>query len=116
MRQEAYDRYLTAGEATATPGPTGPRSFAASVLINAKNVQVVDHLRSLYNHLMENHYIDCILGFDQSILHIFSRDALRRIKEGDPTWETMVPESVAAAIKKRHLFGYNPPAMVAVAK
>jgi len=116
MRQEAYDRYLSGGEAAAVPGAPSPRSFAASVLINAKNVQVVDHLRSLYNHLLENHYIDCILGFDQSILHIFSRDALRRIKEGDPTWETMVPEPVAAAIKKRHLFGYNPPAVMVAAK
>jgi hypothetical protein len=83
------------------------RSSAVNVLINAKNVHVDEHLRNLYNHLLENHYIDCIVGFDPSILHIFSRDALRRIKEGDASWEKMVPDSVATAIKKRGLFGYG---------
>jgi hypothetical protein len=70
----------------------------------------VDHLRNLYAHLLEAHYIDCIVGFDPAILHIFSRDVLRRIKEGDTTWERMVPEAVVAAIKKRQLFGYTAPA------
>jgi hypothetical protein len=55
---------------------------------------------------MENHYIECIVGFDRSILGIFSRDVLQRIQKSDPTWETMVPPPVAAAIKKRGLFGY----------
>ena len=105
MRQEAFDHYLaTGGQPTATPNTN---AFAAGVLINAKNVQVVDHLRNLYAHLLENHYIDCIVGFDASILHIFSRDVLRRINERDETWEKMVPESVAKAIKTRHLFGYE---------
>jgi hypothetical protein len=109
MRQDAYDKYLTTGQTTSVPSATGSHSFAAGVLINAKNVQVVDHLRNLYNHLLENHYIDTIVGFDRDILHIFSRDVLRRIKESDPTWEQMVPASVVAAIKKRGLFGYTAP-------
>ncbi len=113
MRQEAYDRYLTTGQTVDAPS-NGTRHSAVNVLINAKNVHVVENLRNLYNHLLENHYIDCIVGFDPSILHIFSRDALRRIKEGDATWETMVPASVAAAIKKRGLFGYTHPAAVPV--
>jgi hypothetical protein len=111
MRQEAYDRYLTTSQTTTVPTATGSHSFASSVLINAKNVQVVDHLRNLYNHLLENHYMECIVGFDQSMLHIFSRDVLRRIKEQDVTWEQMVPGSVVMAIKKRRLFGYVPPAV-----
>jgi hypothetical protein len=111
MRQEAYDHYLTTGQTTATSAPANNQahSFAAGVLITAKNVQVVDHLRNLYNHLLENHYIDCIVGYDTSMLHIFSRDVLRRIKEHDPTWEKMVPTAVVAAIKKRRLFGYVEP-------
>ncbi|HWA11093.1 MAG TPA: TonB-dependent receptor [Opitutaceae bacterium] len=113
MKQEAYDRYLSTGQAVDSPS-TGTRPSAVNVLINAKNVHVVENLRSLYNHLLENHYIDCIVGFDPSILHIFSRDALRRLKEHDASWETMVPASVAAAIKKRGLFGYTAPAPAAV--
>jgi hypothetical protein len=84
-------------------------AFAGKVLITARNLNVSDHLRNLYAHLLENHYIDCIVGFDREILGIFSRDVLRRIKESDATWESMVPAPVATAIKKRHLFGYTPP-------
>ena len=45
------------------------------------------------------------------MLGIFSRDVLGRIRDKDPSWEQMVPSSVAAAIKKRRLFGYIDPAI-----
>lgn len=112
MRGEAYERYLATGQPAAAPGApaASPHAFASNVLINAKNVQVADHLRNLYDHLLENHYLDSIVGFNPDILNIFSRDVLRRIKEGDAAWETMVPAPVAAAIKKRGLFGFGAPA------
>ena len=110
MRQEAYDRYLATGGVAAAGSHVG-HAFAANVLINAKNV--TDHLRNLYDHLLENHYIDCIVGFDRDALGIFSRDVLARIRDNDPVWETMVPPAVAVAIKKRRLFGYAGPAPAA---
>jgi hypothetical protein len=81
MRKDAYEMYIAQGG-----GGHGSTSnaFASNVLINAKNVKIVDHLSNLYAHLLENHYIDCIVGFDSDILSIFSRDVLRRIKERDP--------------------------------
>lgn len=109
MRQEAYDRYLSMGQAPLAPGSSVRHAFAANVLITAKNVHVQSNLTNLYAHLLENHYIDSIVGFDSEILGIFSRDVLRRIKEADPSWEKMVPAPVATAIKKRGLFGYAAP-------
>jgi hypothetical protein len=109
MRQEAYDKFLLTGQAVPITGSVAHHAFASNVLITAKNVHIADHLRNLYDHLIENHYIACIVGFDPTILHIFSRDVLRRIKENDPTWEKMVPGAVVAAIKKRRLFEYAPP-------
>jgi hypothetical protein len=106
MQQAAYDRYI-AGNSPVDPAG-GNHAFASTVLINAKNLQVADHLRNLYAHLLENHYIDCVVGFDPSILHIFSRDVLDRIHAGDASWERMVPDRVVEAIKKRRLFGYVP--------
>jgi hypothetical protein len=103
MRKEAYEMYIAQADGKQS---VGDHAFTSSVLINAKNVKIVDHLSNLYAHLLENHYIDCIVGFDIDILNIFSRDVLRRIKEKDPTWETMVPTKVAEAIKRRGLFGY----------
>ena len=105
MRQEAFDRYLTSG-GLAAPGAAYGHAFAANVLITAKNVHIDAHLRNLYDHLLENHYIESIVGFDRDILGIFSRDVLGRIRERDSDWEKMVPASVAAAIKRRQLFGY----------
>lgn len=106
MRQEAYEKYLMTGQTASPPQTTlGTQASSSSLLITAKNLHVVAHLRNLYDHLQENHYIDCIVGFDRDILHIFSRDVLRRIKENDATWEQMVPAAVATAIKKRGLFG-----------
>src|SRR4051812_1148530 len=113
MRQEAFDRYLTTG-GIAAPGAAYGHAFAANVLITAKNVHIPDHLRNLYDHLQENHYIDSIVGFDRDVLGIFSRDVLARIREHDPSWEQMVPPSVAAAIKRRKLFGYTEPAPTAL--
>jgi hypothetical protein len=106
MRQEAYDRYLSTG-GVATPGSHVGHAFAANVLITAKNVHIADHLRNLYDHLLENHYIDTITGFDRDVLGIISRDVLGRIRGRDPSWEQMVPATVATIIKQRRLFGYS---------
>jgi hypothetical protein len=104
MSKEAYERYVSQeGSGQGSPA----NAFSSNVLITAKNVKVVDHLSNLYAHLLENRYIDCIVGFDSDSLHIFSRDVLRRIKDKDATWEDMVPKPVAKAIKRRGLFGYS---------
>ena len=107
MRQDAFDRYLSNGAPPAhkTLDPTA--ELGTSVLITAKNLSVALHLRNLYDHLLENHDLECIVGFNPDILDIFSREVLSRIKAQDPSWETMVPTRVATAIKKRHLFGYT---------
>ncbi len=106
MRQEAYDRYLIDGS-FAAPGAAVGHAFASSVLITAKNLRVADHLRNLYQHLLENQYLDCIAGFDRDILGMSSKEVLRLIQERNPAWEQMVPSTVASAIKARHLFGYE---------
>jgi hypothetical protein len=102
MREEAYARYIV----EAGGNGTAIQSSANNVLISAKNVRIVDHLSNLYAHLLENHYIESIVGFDASILHIFSRDVLKRIKNNNHLWETMVPIPVADAIKRKGLFGH----------
>lgn len=102
MREEAYARYIV----ESSDNGTSIQSSATNVLISAKNVRIVDHLSNLYAHLLENHYIESIVGFDANILHIFSRDVLNRIKNNNHLWETMVPLPVADAIKRKGLFGH----------
>lgn len=103
MKKDAYARYAVNSAANGTSVHT----FASNVLISAKNVRIAEHLANLYAHLVENHYVDCILGFDQTVLDILSRDVLKKIKDQDLLWEKMVPTPVAQAIKRRGLFGHR---------
>jgi hypothetical protein len=103
MSSEAYDRYIVESSRTGASAQSTPPHF----LITAKNVKMVDHLTSLYAHLLDNHFIDSIVGFDANILGIFSRDALKKIREHDLLWEDMVPKRIAIAIKRQGLFGHG---------
>jgi hypothetical protein len=77
-------------------------------LITADNIEMPEELRNLYRHLMDRGRIRSLENYDRSVLHVFSRDVLRRIKEQDPSWEAMVPPEIAETIKSRRFFGYLP--------
>ena len=77
----------------------------------AQNVEMPATLVNLYQHLMQSGKIKSLDNYDESLLHIFSRDVLRRIKANDPTWEEMVPSEISSVIKQRHFFGYREPAL-----
>jgi len=114
MRQAAYDSYLASGHPTgAVAHESSSHAFSAGVMITAQNLQVTDRLRNLYAYLLENHNLDCIRGSNPDYLNIYSRDVLQRIKNGDESWEQMVPAKVAEFIKQRKLLGYGAKAPVA---
>lgn len=107
MHPEAYGRSLDQSHPTTTEDP-GTSATPEDLLITSHNLPIAKHLRHLYAHLVENHYIEGIAGFDSSILSILPQDVLQRIASNDSTWETMVPKPVVKAIKERELFGYTP--------
>jgi len=74
-------------------------------ILTAGNLRVASHLRHLYAYLLENQFILGLRDYNEEFLPIFSRDALKKIKSGDPEWEKMVPPQVAAVIKDRKLLG-----------
>ena len=76
-------------------------------MITADNLRVAPNLRQLYAFMMENMYIQALRGFDVRYLSIFSRDVLDKLREGNASWEEMVPAEVASLIKARNLFGYE---------
>ncbi len=104
MRQDVYSRYIADTE-DACPLPPSRHPFVSNVMITAKNLQVSQRLQNLYQHLLENHYLECCVGYDEAISDVFSRDELRKIRDHDESWEQMVPAPVAAIIKERGLFG-----------
>ena len=83
------------------------RDSSTGQLNTVQNVKMPGDLHSLYCHLVERGRIKQLDNFDESVLHIFSRDVLRRIKDHDASWETMVPPEIAQVIKDRHFFGYR---------
>jgi hypothetical protein len=82
---------------------------ATGELKTVQNLHMPGDLHNLYCHLVERGRIKQLDNFDESVLHIFSRDVLRRIKEEDPSWESMVPPEIAEVIKRRRFFGYREP-------
>jgi hypothetical protein len=83
------------------------RDLTTGQLSTVQNLQMPGDLHSLYCHLVERGRIKQLDNFDETVLHIFSRDVLRRIKENDASWETMVPPEIAQVIKDRNFFGYR---------
>lgn len=83
------------------------RNTETGALITVSKMKVAPHLQNLYNHLVENEYIQALDFFDRKYLHIFSRDVLNRIAANDTSWEAMVPPEVAKIIKERGYFGYQ---------
>jgi hypothetical protein len=106
MRKGAFDRYCKGhpGEVSSAPASALP----TEVFINANNLQVDIHLRNLYAYMLENHYIEALVGYNPALSDIFSRDVLVKIQQGDAHWEKMVPPKVAEFIKQRNLFGGQP--------
>ncbi len=64
-------------------------------------------LQHLFSYLRERQCIVPIEEFSQQHLDIHSPDVLKMIANGSRRWLEMVPESVAAKIVEKNLFGYT---------
>ncbi|GAA5508457.1 hypothetical protein Rcae01_03923 [Novipirellula caenicola] len=81
---------------------------ATGELVTCDNLEVKPELSKLYHYLLDRGEINAVENYDPECLKIFSREVLRMIKNGDPEWETMVPEPVAEVIKSKNYFDYQP--------
>jgi hypothetical protein len=82
---------------------------ATGKLTTVDTLEVAPALRKLYGYLADRGHIKQLTDVNQSYLGIFSRDALRKIRAGDHSWEEMVPREVADVIKARRFLGYRAP-------
>lgn len=74
--------------------------------ISLKNIPVPKKLNHLFEHVKASGQIKDIIGFDDSILHIYSRKVLTMIVNNEDGWEQLVPEAVAKTINEKCLFGH----------
>ena len=75
-------------------------------VINCENLPVLEDIKFLYKHLLGSQQIRDIQGFNEGVLHIFSKQVLQMIENDEEGWERMVPDKVANLIKEKCLFGF----------
>jgi hypothetical protein len=76
-------------------------------LVTATQTEVAPNLRSLFQYLIDNRYIEEITDYQKDFLRIYPAKVLAKLKAGDESWEKMVPPEVAQIIKEREFFGYR---------
>ena len=82
---------------------------ATGELITATQLKVAPNLRSLFQYLIDNGFIEEITHYQAEYLRIHPPDALAKLQSGDSGWERMVPPEVVQIIKERQFFGYRAP-------
>nr|WP_299381935.1 TonB-dependent receptor [Allomuricauda sp.] len=73
-------------------------------IMTSNNVKVHPRMKELYKFFKYNGKVMDIIDYDPDIMHIFSREVLRRITSGEEGWEEMLPEGIAEMIKEKKLF------------
>ncbi len=76
-------------------------------LSTTESIDIHPRYKALYEYFVHNHRILDFEDFDEEILHIFSREVLRKIRNGEKGWEDMIPKYVDNIIKEKRLFGYK---------
>jgi len=76
-------------------------------LTTVENLEVVPHLRHLYQHLVENKFIESISSFNTSSLKIYSGEVLAKIHSGDEALAQLIPPQIFEVIKAKKLFGWG---------
>lgn len=73
-------------------------------IMTSNNVKVHPRMKELYKFFKYNGKVMDIIDYDPDIMHIFSREVLKRITTGEGGWEEMLPEGISEIIKKKDLF------------
>jgi hypothetical protein len=71
------------------------------------SIEVEDHNRFLYQHLLENKYIFGIECSDPELFTIYSRDVLAKLPNGRGDWENCLLEATASRIIENEMFGFR---------
>ncbi len=70
-------------------------------------IQVPEHLKYLYQYVLQNRFIFGIDCSDKELLDIYSRDVLKQLPHGPGDWQAMLPGDISDRIIRNKLFGYE---------
>lgn len=76
-------------------------------LLTVDTLDLPAESKPLYDYAVQAGRVIGLDNYDPKYLSIDSRDVLKRIAAGDPSWEEMVPPDVVTLIKQRRLFGHR---------
>jgi len=76
-------------------------------LTTSENLKVHPRMKELYKFLKYNGRVIDIENYDPEIGHIFSREVLRMINDGEDGWQAMLPEGIPELIEEGNFFGCN---------
>lgn len=76
-------------------------------ILTSNNMKVHPRMKELYKFFKYNGKVMDIVNYDPDVMHIFSRDVLKKIMDGDGDWEKELPEGIAGIIKEKQLFTRN---------
>ena len=73
-------------------------------VMTSNNVKVHPRMKELYKFFKYNNKVMDIIDYDPDIMHIFSRDVLKRITKNEKGWQEMLPEGIAEINEEKKLF------------
>lgn len=78
------------------------------ICLTAKTFNPPPAVAHLYQHFVQNEWIQEVLDCDHVDTSIHSAVVRKMLETGDPRWKTLVPDKVRQLIEDRQLFGYRP--------
>jgi hypothetical protein len=76
-------------------------------IINSTNLKLHPRMKDFYKFFKYNNKVVDLFDFEQKYLEIFSRDILKKIKNGEKDWTNKLPEGISEMIIKNKMFGYK---------
>ncbi|HPM32430.1 MAG TPA: TonB-dependent receptor [Chryseolinea sp.] len=86
--------------------PALKKDSEETFLLKDFEIELPDHLKSLFRYLIENNKLEDVKDANTRNLHIISDNVLAMIRKGEAGWEKLVPHKVEEAIKEHGLFDY----------
>jgi len=78
-------------------------------LINLDNLPIRKAQQLLLDHIKSLGHVANLTGYDDSLLHIYSRKVVNMIENNNPGWEEFVPVEISKLINDKCLFGHPCP-------
>ncbi|MFT6631153.1 MAG: hypothetical protein ACJAS4_001100 [Bacteriovoracaceae bacterium] len=75
-------------------------------LIDLNSVQLNSNHQQLLEYIKNSGQVKNLEGYDDKLLHIYSRKVLTMIRNSEPGWEDLVPDEIAKTINEKCLFGH----------